>query len=87
MQLTDELQIVGAASAMIDGVISVAIEADHVAICKFGSREDTGYVTIRGWILDIRENGEPIAQPIPPTNQEIRARRVELFAQTNASTS
>ncbi|KAG9695061.1 hypothetical protein KCU95_g5224, partial [Aureobasidium melanogenum] len=63
--------IVGAASAMIDGVMSVAIEADHVAICKFGSREDTGYDTIRGWILDMRENGEPLAQPIPPTNQEI----------------
>ncbi|KAG9518626.1 hypothetical protein KCU93_g8357, partial [Aureobasidium melanogenum] len=63
--------IVGAASAMIDGVISVAIEADHVSICKFVSREDTGYDTIRGWILDMRENGEPLAQPIPPTNQEI----------------
>ncbi|KAG9840443.1 hypothetical protein KCU98_g9245, partial [Aureobasidium melanogenum] len=54
--------IVGAASAMIDGVISVAIEADHVAICKFGSREDTGYVTIRGWILDIRENDPAVAR-------------------------
>ncbi|KAH0404082.1 hypothetical protein KCU89_g1487, partial [Aureobasidium melanogenum] len=54
--------IVGAASAMIDGVISVAIEADHVSICKFVSRENTGYDTIRGWILDMRENDPAVAR-------------------------
>lgn len=77
-------QIVGESSAVIDGfkVRKASIQANHIDVCKFGSRDDYGYKKVKGFILDILEEGK--VQEIPVSigvdRREVGEKRLNKFA-------
>jgi hypothetical protein len=77
-------QIVGESSAVIDGfnVRKASIQANHIDVCKFGSRDDYGYKKVTGFILDILEEGKmpEIPRSIEVDRREVGEKRLNKFA-------
>jgi hypothetical protein len=68
---------------VIDGfnVRKASIQADHIGVCKFGSREEDGYKKVTGFILDIFEEGKASANPIPVDvdRRDVGEKRIKKF--------
>jgi hypothetical protein len=68
---------------VIDGfnVRKVSIQADHLGVCKFESREEDGYKKVTGFILDIFEEGKASATPMPVDvdRRDVGEKRVKKF--------
>ena len=68
---------------MIDGfnVRKASIQADHLGVCKFDSREEDGYKKVAGFILDVFEEGKASAIPIPVDvdRRDVGEKRIKKF--------
>ncbi|GAB7336610.1 hypothetical protein MBLNU13_g10308t1 [Cladosporium sp. NU13] len=80
-------------SAVMDGFLVKrnSIKANHIDVCKFDSREDDGYKKVIGFIRDIFEEGELLANAVPVEvdRRDVAAKRVknlETIVQSSTST-
>jgi hypothetical protein len=85
-------QIVGESSAVIDGfyVRKASIRSDHLGVCKFDNRADDGYKNVKGFILDILEEGKALSvSPSARVDQravgEMRIKRFEPAVESTTS--